>query len=280
MIVDSHVHIQQLPPFAPVGPTAPSFTHRPTEAATAEMLLEEMDQYGIDMTVVVQDSSATWDNGYVADEARKHSDRFVGVGLLDPFDPANATNARYWMTERGLRGFRFHPGYYDEASISRPENRAMWDVLVELNAVVQVHMPVSQATQVDEIAREYSSVPIILDHMSYPDVSDAPDFESHAPIFALAQYENVHVKISDTARQSHDEFPHPAIQVVIKRLVNEFGIERCMWGTGYPGKLRVDNGWPSMEEELRFVREGLSWLNEAERDRLLGGTATVVWSLI
>ena len=43
MIVDAHVHIQQIPPFAPVGPTAPSFTSRPTEAATAEMLLGEMD---------------------------------------------------------------------------------------------------------------------------------------------------------------------------------------------------------------------------------------------
>ena len=277
MIVDTHVHIWEMEPIAPVGPTAAAFTTMPDEPATAEQLLEEMDEHGVDKTVLVQTSFSTWDNGYVADAAVKHPDRFVSHGLVDPFAPDNADLARYWMSERGMRGFRFHPLYYgDEPILPTARNRPMWDVFAELDAVIQVHMRVEHAADFDEIVKAYPSIPFILDHMSYPDVLDAPDFNSHQPIFDLARNPNVYMKISDTARQSHDEFPHPAIQAVIKRLVNEWGIERCLFGTGYPSYHRVKHGWPSMADELGFIRS-LDWLTESEQDRLLGGTAKEVW---
>jgi predicted TIM-barrel fold metal-dependent hydrolase len=277
MIVDTHVHIWEMEPIAPVGPTAASFTALPDEPATAEQLLEDMNEHGVDKTVLVQTSFSTWDNGYVADAAVKHPGRFVSHGLVDPFAENNAELARYWMSERGMRGFRFHPMFYEnEQILSAARNRTMWDVLDELNAVIQVHMRVEHAADFDEIAKAYPGIPLLLDHMSYPDVTDGPDFASHQPIFDLAKNPNVFVKISDTARQSLDEFPHPAIQAVIKRLVNEWGIARCMFGTGYPSYHRVKHGWPSMADELAFIR-GLEWLTERERDRLLGDTAKEVW---
>ena len=280
MIIDTHVHIWEVPPIAPVGPTAPSFKGRHDEPGRAETLLEEMDEHGIDVSIVVQDSGSTWDNGYVADSAAKWPDRLIAHGLLDPFAPDNAEQARYWMEERGVRGFRFHPMYYDEPSLNRPENWPMWDVLAEHNAVVQVHMRPAQARQLSEVASAWGTIPFILDHMSYPDMSDGPVFSSHRPIFELALHPNMYVKISDTARQSGDEFPYPAIQKVIRRLIDDFGAERSMWGTGYPGrKLRTQHGWLPMDEELRFVREGLDWLSNDERENLLGGTAAKVWGL-
>jgi len=112
MIVDTHVHIWEMPPVAPVGPTAPRWTGEPTAPGTAEMLLEEMDANGVDRTVLVQTSFSTWDNGYVADSAQRFPDRFVAQGLVDPLDPDNAAHAAYWMDERGMTGFRFHPMYY------------------------------------------------------------------------------------------------------------------------------------------------------------------------
>ena len=71
MLIDTHVHIWEVPPVAPVGPTAPSFQGRNYEPGRAETLLEEMDEHGIDVSIVVQDSGSTWDNGYVADSAAK-----------------------------------------------------------------------------------------------------------------------------------------------------------------------------------------------------------------
>jgi predicted TIM-barrel fold metal-dependent hydrolase len=112
MIVDTHVHIWEMPPIAPIGPSAPNFTSKPTAHGNAELQLADMDANGVDKTVLVQTSFSTWDNEYVAAAGIKYPDRFVSMGLVDPMDDRNAAQAVYWMDEREMQGFRFHPQYY------------------------------------------------------------------------------------------------------------------------------------------------------------------------
>ena len=280
MIVDTHVHIWEVPPVAPVGQTSPRPITLPDEAATAEELLADMDANGVDKTVLVQTSFSTWDNGYVADSARKYPDRLVGHGLIDPQDPDNASLIRYWAEERGLVGFRFHPMYYDDEPVLTVErNGPMWEAIEEVEAVVQLHMRQEQAPQVAGIATKHPAIPLILDHMAYPDVSEAPTFASYKPVLDLARFPNVYVKVSDVAGRSEERFPYGDVQPVIRRLYETFGIEHLMWGTGYPGRQRVKYGWPTLADELRLVREGFDWLTDPESDQLLGGTAASVWGL-
>ncbi|MCG8625870.1 MAG: amidohydrolase, partial [Proteobacteria bacterium] len=59
-----------------------------------------------------------------------------------------------------------------------------------------------------------------------------------------------------------------------------FGAERMVWGTGYPGHHRLKHNWPTLDQELRLVREGLPFLTDAQRERILGGTAAEIWGLI
>ncbi len=61
--------------------------------------------------------------------------------------------------------------------------------------------------------------------------------------------------------------------------IDAFGIERCMWGTGYPGYHRVEHGWPSLADELKIVREAFDWLTDESRSLLLGDNAARVWGL-
>ena len=84
MIFDTHVHIWEVPPIARVGQTSPRPIKLPTEPATAEELLADMDAHGVDKTVLVQSSFSTWDNGYIADSVKRVPGRFVGHGLIDP----------------------------------------------------------------------------------------------------------------------------------------------------------------------------------------------------
>ncbi len=278
MIIDTHVHIWALPPVAPIGTTAPHFTARPDEPATAELLLEDMNGNGVDNAVLVQTSWSTWDNGYVADSARKYPDRFVAHGLLDPFDPRNADGVRYWIEERGMRGFRFHPMYYpDDPSLTRSENEPMWRAIAETEAVVQIHMRPAQAGQIDEIAGGYPSVPILLDHMSYPDLINDPQLEAYQAVLDLARHPNVHMKISDVHSRSQQEFPFEDMHPVIERAIDAFGIDRCLWGTGYPAHHRQKHGWPSLADELRLIREGLPSLLDSDKARILGENAARIW---
>ncbi|NKB67689.1 MAG: amidohydrolase family protein [Candidatus Latescibacteria bacterium] len=278
MIVDTHVHIWEISAKYPVGPTAPNFTSTPDEPATADQLIEDMDQNGVDRTVLVQTSWSTWDNGYIADSQARFPDRFIGHGMLDPQEPDNAQQARYWMQQRGLVGFRFHPMYYaDEKILTTPQNGPLWETLSQLGAVVQFHLTPPFADQVDEIARRYPHMPLLLDHMGYPQPDEPP--EAFQPIVALATHANVAVKISDVHGRSKEGFPYADMHPAIKRLHQAFGAERMLWGTGYPGHHRTKHNWPTLAEELRLVREGFDFLSGREKDQMLGGTAARIWDL-
>jgi len=280
LIVDTHVHIWEIdPPRYPVGPTAPTWTSLPDEPGTAEELISDMDAHGVDVCVLVQTSWSTWDNGYIADSVARFPDRFVGHGLIDPLDhDGNAESVRYWMEDRGLVGFRFHPFYYpDEQVLVAEGNRNLWEELDSGDAVVQFHMKPWDASQVDAIASRHPDMRLIIDHMGYPDV--ASDLQAYKPVLDLARHKNMFVKISDVKGHSRQAYPFTDVHPYIQTLLDAFGAERAMWGTGFPGHHRDKHHWLSLADELRLVREGFSFLTHAQKDRLLGGTAEELWGL-
>ncbi len=279
MIVDTHVHVWEIdPPRYPIGPTAPNWTAMPDEPGTADELLAEMDTHGVDWAVLVQTSWSTWDNGYIADSVARHPDRFVGHGLIDPQDPKNASQVRYWMKERGLAGFRFHPMYYpDEKILLTPQNQAMWEEIAALGAIIQFHLRPEFADQVAVIAGRYPQLTLILDHMGYPQIRQ--EVAAFQPIVDLARFDNVYLKLSDVAGRSEQDFPYEDVHPFIKLLLNAFSAERMVWGTGYPGYHRLRYNWPPLAEELRLIRAGLPFLTKAEVDYILGETAANIWRL-
>ena len=279
MIVDTHVHVWHIdPPKYPVGPTAPTWNSYPDEPGTADELLSEMDAHGVDWTVLVQTSWSTWDNGYIADSVERFPARFIGHGLIDPQDPNNAEQVRYWIKERGLVGFRFHPMYYpDEKILLTQQNGPMWEEIAALDAVIQFHLRAAFADQVAVIAQRYPHLRLILDHMGYPQV-DA-DEAAFQPIVELARYDNVRLKLSDVAGRSQQAFPYADVHPFIEKLLSVFGAERTVWGTGYPGHHRQKHNWPSLAQELQLIREGLPFLTADDKDQILGGTAAQIWDL-
>jgi len=55
MIVDTHVHVWEIdPPKYPVGPTSPNWNSYPDQPATADQLLAEMNEHGVNWCVLVQ----------------------------------------------------------------------------------------------------------------------------------------------------------------------------------------------------------------------------------
>ena len=279
MIVDTHVHVWEIdPPKYPVGPTAPTWNSYPDEPGTADELLAEMDVHGVDWTVLVQTSWSTWDNGYIADSVERFPDRFIGHGLIDPQDPNNAEQVRYWIKERGLVGFRFHPMYYpDEKILLTRQNGPMWEEIAALDAIIQFHLRAEFADQAAVIAERYPHLRLILDHLGYPQI-DAEE-AAFQPIVELARYDNVHLKLSDVAGRSQQAFPYADVHPFIEKLLSVFGAERTMWGTGYPGHHRQKHNWPSLAQELQLIREGLPFLTDDDRERILGGTAAQIWNL-
>lgn len=279
MIIDTHVHVWEIdPPRYPVGPTAPNWTALPDEPGTADELIAEMDAHGVDKSVLVQTSWSTWDNGYIADSVTRFPTRLIGHGLIDPQNPNNAEQVRYWVKQRGLAGFRFHPMYYpNEKILLTAQNQPLWEEIAALDVVIQFHLRAEQADQVAAIAARYPRLRLIIDHMGYPQLDQpAAAFD---PIVDLARFPNICFKLSDVKGRSQLPFPHPDVHPFIQRLLNAFGAERTLWGTGYPGHHRVKHNWHTLADELRLIQDGLPFLNEYQRRRILGETAFELWRL-
>ena len=279
MIIDAHMHIWELPPIAPVGPTAPTWDSIHDVSGSLELLIDDLDSNGVHGAVLVQSSGATWDNSYIARSANSDRRRFRAIGLIDALDPNNAVHAVNWMKHWNMDGFRFHPDYYPDCDIlTLPQNAGLWTALADHNAIVKIHNRVDNAHQLAEVAGRYTGITWIIDHMMYPEphMSDAKTGQ-YKQVLELSQFSNVYMMVSDVHNRSDEEFPFPDMHEFVAAAIEAFGIDRCMWGTGYPGYHRVDAGWLTLADELRLVREGFDWLTEEERQRLLSGTAAEVY---
>ena len=193
-------------------------------------------------------------------------------------DPDNASVAARWMDEFGVSGFRFHPDYYpDDVVLDVERNGRMFEVIEERGGIVKVHNRVGNVGQMAGIVGRVSGDH--LDHRSH-DVSGALDGGRwldgvSAGFGSGSAFPNVVMMISDVHNRSGEGFPFGDMHSVVMMAIDAFGIERCIWGTGYPGYLREKNGWISLADELRLVRQGFDWLTEEERGMLLGENARV-----
>ena len=275
MIVDTHVHVWEMPPVAPIGPTAPRFTSLPEEAAPVELLIEDMDANGVDAAVLVQTSWSTWDNTYVARAAERYPRRLRSIGLIDPLDVRSVKLAREWIDVFGMRGFRFHPDYYpDEEILTSPRTAALLREIEDRGRHRQGAQPRAQRAPARRRRAPLSGHHV--DHRS-PDVSAAADGRRRlARLPAGPEAGGAGERLPDDLRRARPigrGFPFRDMHEVIKRAIGAFGIDRCLWGTGFPGHLRLAYGWPSLADELRLVREGLDWLTATERASILGENA-------
>ena len=121
MIVDTHVHVftddrkkyPQISDTARAGsiPSIKEIGQTEWPLTTAEILIAQMDEAGIDKATLVQAYFLyEYDNRYTTDSARAHPDRFTSVAVLDPMDPGSPDELSRLVEQEGVTGLRFMRG--------------------------------------------------------------------------------------------------------------------------------------------------------------------------
>ena len=277
-IVDTHMHIwannyQKYP-------LRPGNAEPPCEG-TAEMLIEEMDQHGVDHCVIVQVIYHGWDNSYVADIQQKYPDKFRTQGLINPTDPKVADKLSYWIEERGLHGMRISPIYYrdkDEWLTSKAHDE-LWRRAAKLDAVFNYFIHSSQLPTLEVMVKRHPDVRIAIDHFAYVDISADNAEEEFQKLLKLSKYPNVHCKVSEMRSPSASKvYPYEDMHPYTERLLERYGAERLMWGTGFPASSRDYFKVPSVEQELDIIRKHLTFLSEEDQRKILGLNAYHLWN--
>jgi L-fuconolactonase len=91
-------------------------------------------------------------------------------------------------------------------------------------------------------------------------------------VLALAQSPNVNIKISGACTLSHEPFPYNDIWGPVLKVIDAFGVDRCMWGTD----------WTRAKELLTYEQGVASFratdrLSDTDKAKLMGGTLEKVY---
>ena len=92
-------------------------------------------------------------------------------------------------------------------------------------------------------------------------------------------YISVWVKVSELTSVSGAKYPFREALSWVRRVYEEFGADKLLWGTGHPGAARAAYERPSLAEELALVREEMTFFNSDDLEKILGLNAARIWNL-
>jgi L-fuconolactonase len=228
----------------------------------------------VDKSVLVQASSAyAFDNSYVADSVAAHPERFTGVFSIDVVAPDAVNKMKYWMS-KGLTGMRiFTSGSThaeQETFFAEPAAYPAWQHASDSGLSVCMQMRVKGLPLLETVLKRFPEVRVILDHFARAEAADGPPFTSAAPLFALARYPNVYLKLTHRPIEA-SMVGRATPEAFLGRVVKEFGASRIMWGSNFPAAK------PPLPELLAMARNALSFLPQQDQDWIFFRTAQTLY---
>lgn len=238
-VIDSHTHVisadtDRYPP-APLGGHQSDWSK--ARPVNHDGLAAAMDRAGIAKAVVVQASTVYGhDARYVAEAVHAHPNRFVGVFSIDPLASDAVEQMKRWIGE-GLVGVRLFttgstmPGQAhwlaDEASYPA------WEYAEVHQISVCLQMTIAGIPMLRTLLGRFPKVRVLLDHLARPDLSDGPPYSRAQPLFELANFPGVYLKLTNRTIAAAGEGVSTAATFV-PHVVKVFGAERILWGSNFP----------------------------------------------
>ena len=99
LIIDAQVHIW--------GSGKPSGHHRQTSIFTAEELIKEMDEAGVNGAVLHPPSWDPGSNEMAIEAAKRYPDKFCSLGWFPLDDPSQRKRIETWKQQPGMLGLRW-----------------------------------------------------------------------------------------------------------------------------------------------------------------------------
>ena len=265
LIVDSQVHIWAASTPERPWPKRPAVPHRPVPYS-ADDLLKDMDDAGVDRVVIVPPS---WEGDYndlALAAAKRYPTRFAVMGRLDPEQPNARALLPTWRDQPGMLGLRFHfarPEY--EAPLTQERLDWFWTEVEELGLPLMVIVNPRRLHLIDRIAERHPRLKLIMDHLAaHLGKKDDEAFCDLDNLLALARRPNVAVKASSLPACTNDSYPYRALHPILRRVYDAFGPRRIFWGTDF-SRLPC-----SYRQSITMFTEEIPWLSEADKEWIMG----------
>jgi 2-pyrone-4,6-dicarboxylate lactonase len=224
--VDTHCHV-----FGPMAdfPFSAQAKYLP-EDADPEMLFALRDHLGFSRNVIVQASCHGTDNSATLNAISLSGGRARGVAVVDA---AIGDAQLAVLHEGGIRGVRFN-------FLKRLVDNAPRGKFLEIARRIEAygwHVVVYFEAELLEGLRPFIDaipVPVVIDHMGRPDVSQGPDGSDMAAFRRLLDSrDDIWFKATCPDRLDAAGPPWKAFARAVAPLVADYS-DRCLWGTDWP----------------------------------------------
>jgi L-fuconolactonase len=270
-VIDSQVHVYEAN--RPERPWVATITG--PDHVTGDEQVAAMDALGIDGAIIVSTyTTYRFDSSYAEEVHAQYPGRFALVKPVDPTDPAVEEIIGNWASAPGAVGVRVMLTFADTKDPLDPRlNRTLaacarhglavnllaWHCLDEAKVLIERH----------------PDTLIAIDHVGLfqPYLPDKPDVWKDLPkVLALAEYDNVRIKLSGACTLSPGPFPYDDIWDPLLRIIDAFGVKRCMWGSDWTRAIRSLT-YPQAVEAFRMTTR----LSDTDKSMLMGGAAEQIY---
>jgi predicted TIM-barrel fold metal-dependent hydrolase len=265
LITDAQVHLWETDrpdrPW-PAKPQRPP--HRPN-GFSAEQMLAEMDQAGVDRAVVVPPTWVGENNATALEAAARYPERFAVVGRFDVKAPDAKRQLEGWLKQPHMLGIRmsFHVkpfvDWLDDGSVDW-----FWASCEDLGITVMPLVP-GKACKLLTVAERHPGLTLLVPHLACPLDSRVPEaFSALGDLLTLARFPKVFVMVSSVPNFSAERYPFRDLHPYIQRIYDTFGPRRMLWGAD---RSRLTSTY---RECVDLFRESLDFLSAADKDWILG----------
>jgi len=269
-IIDAQVHSYERN--HPGRPWAEPVVGPPS--VTGDEMVAAMDAVGVDGAILVSTfMTYRYDPSYALEVLRRHPDRFAAVRPLDLADPAVLSLIEAWAAIPGTVGVRVFLGMGSRDPADPVLNQVM-SAAARLGQVVNLVPSDLHELAAAVIARHPDTV-VVLDHLGLraPMEERRRDPWGLLPkVLDLAAMPNVRIKLTGACTLSEQPYPFEDIWGPIMRIIDAYGVERCMWGTDWTRAvhfLSYQEGVDAFRDNARF--------SDAEKAILMGGAAQAIY---
>ena len=224
--IDAHCHV-----FGPMAqfPFSAKAKYLPEDAGP-DMLFALRDYLGFDRNVIVQASCHGTDNSATLAAIAKSNGKARGVAVVEP---AISDAELAALHEGGMRGIRFN-------FLKRLVDNAPKDQFLEVAQRLPAgwHVVIYFEADILEELRPFMDaipVPLVIDHMGRPDVTQGPDGPDMTAFRRLLDSRpDIWFKATCPDRlEDPNGPPWDAFAAAVRPLVEDYP-DRCLWGTDWP----------------------------------------------
>ncbi|HHZ93703.1 TPA: amidohydrolase [Candidatus Poribacteria bacterium] len=283
-ITDAHVHVWSAdtdryplaPGFEKSDLWLPSFTPKTyfqysQSVGNMRLNLVQMTWYGLD-------------HSYILDLIADDPETFVGTGIVPAIADVSLPNPEKTMialAQGGIYAFRIRGGQTARQPIGDltqwldyPGYEKMFHAGAQHNLALSFLIGTDDLPELDRMCTRFPETPVILDHVCGIRIQNGVLPESELELLCrMAKHSRVMVKLGPFQALGDGKAPYLDLLPLIRRVVDAFSPERCMWESDSGGPIMMKDPANDYPLSIALIRDQADFLSSSDKKQILIKTA-------